>query len=269
MLSREINHTAAMVKALQDERVERERLAAIGQMVQRIAHNLRNPLSGIRGMAELTLDDLPPGSGLRLKQERIISAVDKFEGWLSQLLRVTKPLDIRPRRADPRRWIAGVVEAHQAMAAAKGVRLELDIADAPERATFDPEHLEHALVAIVTNAVQATPRDSRVTVRLAREGHEWLIEVKDQGPGVPEEFREQVFRPYFTTKRDGNGIGLAVARFVIHAHGGTVMVEAAVDGDSGALFRVRLPLRQDPVEVAEAAEAAGGSDREAPEPVTA
>src|SRR5262249_25264293 len=95
-LSTEVNHMAGLVRAMQDERVERDRLAAAGEMVRRLTHNLRNPLAGIRGLAEITRGDLPPAADeLRENQERIIATIDRFEHWLSELLSATSPLTVQ------------------------------------------------------------------------------------------------------------------------------------------------------------------------------
>jgi signal transduction histidine kinase len=85
-LSSEVNHMAGMVRMMLDERVERERLAAVGEMVRRLAHNLRNPLSGIRGLAELSREETAPGTHVHENQNRIILSVDRFEKWLADLL---------------------------------------------------------------------------------------------------------------------------------------------------------------------------------------
>lgn len=276
-LSAEVNHMAGMVKQLQVERVEQERLAAIGELVRRLAHNLRNPLSGIRGLAEMTRSDAaslgPAGSDVREAQSRIISAVDRFEGWLSALLNVTKPTQIQAEPTDTTHWLSGLVDAHRPMAQTRGVRVDLDQSAAPATAVVDARHLEHAVSAILSNAIEAsaaTPAATRVmppTVRIVsrvaengKAGPIWELRIEDTGPGVPPDLRESVFKPYFTTKKDGNGIGLAVTQQVVRAHGGRVHVEDAQPASSsgedgkgglgphGAAFVIRLPLAQRPAE---------------------
>jgi signal transduction histidine kinase len=251
-LSHEVNGMASQIVRMQDERVERERLAAIGEMVRRLAHNLRNPLAGIRALAELTAGELGPESNLHENQTRIIQSIDRFEKWLSDLLRVTRPLAISPEPCKVRPLLAGVIDAHRPMAQSKNIDLELDDSQMPEEAVFDPRHLEHTIVAIVTNAIQASPPGSKVRIAARRASdQEWEISVADQGPGVPPELLDRIFNAYFTTKRDGSGIGLAIAQQVVRAHGGRITVEKGLgDADrngtsaSGATFVVRLPLTQ-------------------------
>jgi signal transduction histidine kinase len=262
-LSSEVNHMAGMISAMQDERVERERLAAIGEMVRRLAHNLRNPLSGIRSLAELSKADLPGDSPVQENQDRIVATVDRFEKWLAEMLTATSPLNIEPEPVPVAPWLRALVEPLRPMGAAKGVELRVDLAAAPPEARFDPRHLEHALVGVVTNAIQASPRGAAVTVSAVAKGTQWEIRVRDRGPGVPPELVERIFRPYFTTKRDGTGIGLAVAKQVVEQHGGRVAVERASSapegpaapaprgsgagsGGPGATFVFQLPLRVEP-----------------------
>jgi signal transduction histidine kinase len=237
-----------MVVAMQEERIERERLAAVGEMVRRIVHNLRNPLAGIRSLAELTIADLPEGSGARGNQERIMSTVDRFESWLVRLLNVTKPLNLKVGDVAIEPWLTGVIEAHTPMAKAKEVRIRLDAEAAPEKAVFDAGLFEQALSALISNGVDAAPHGGQVRLTAAGEGKSWRITIEDTGEGVPPEAREQIFRPYFTTKPDGNGIGLAIVKQIVEQHGGQIVLESPNSSPqdakigSGARFLLTMPL---------------------------
>ncbi len=252
LLSDEVDHMAGTIATMQEERVERERLAAVGEMVRRIAHNLRNPLAGIRSLAELTRSDLAPGSLSRGNQDRIVQTVDRFEGWLKELLSATSPLSTSLMPTPVADWLLRSVDPLRALAASKGVELTQESGDAPPKAPIDSRHLEQALVAVVTNAIQASPNGSRVviTARLTpQDESSWELRVSDGGPGVPPELQEKIFRPYFTTRRDGTGIGLALAKQVVEQHGGRIWVEPGDPvsangnkGAAGAVFVMRLPL---------------------------
>lgn len=248
-LSAEVNHMAATIASMTQERVERERLAAIGEMVQRVAHNLRNPLAGIRSLAEVTHSELPPASDLRDIQSRIMATVDRFEGWLKDLIRSTRPLDIEPARLDLSAWLPRVIDALKPLAESRRISLDLRLPAAPIVISADARHLEQAVVAIVTNAIQAAPPQTAVEVELSTfNEHSARIDVADQGPGVPAELRQRIFQPYFTSKPDGTGIGLALARHVIHQHRGTIHVQDRVSSppgahssSPGALFSILIP----------------------------
>lgn len=269
-LSTEVNHMAGMVKQMQTESVEQARLAAVGEMVRRLAHNLRDPLNGIRGLAELTRMEArelgPAGAAVRESQDRIIHSVDLFGGWLSDLLNVTKPTTIHAQPTDAARWLAGLVEAHGPLAQTRGVGLTLHQESDSAKAVFDPRHLEQAVSAILSNAIDAAANHARPSgtpsvrvvsrvVQNGQPGKTWELSIEDSGPGVPPDLRDSIFKPYFTTKQHGSGIGLAVAQQVVRAHGGQISVEdvepgpqeaGQTPGSAGARFRIRLPLDRRP-----------------------
>lgn len=243
----EVNHMAGMVDRLQREAVERERLAAVGQMVRRIVHNVRNPLAGIRGLAEVTRLDMPAGTEGRENLTLIVNTVDSFEKWLNDLLESTRPLELRPRPVPLSAWVQGVVQTHLPAARSKGVSIEISAERAPESVEIDARHMDHALAAVLANAIDAAPGGSAVRVVIAGADPERRFEVRieDEGPGVPAELRERIFEPHFTTKAHGTGIGLAIAQQIVKAHGGLITLDEASKNGSeshGAVFRIRLPV---------------------------
>lgn len=244
MLGREVNQMAATVKRMQSEAVERERFAAVGQVVRRLAHNIRNPLAGIRSLAETTLDDLPKNDEREDAQRRIISTVDRFDGWLTDFLHASSPARVAPVECDPSPWLEGAVEALRPMGEGRGVKIRVDLTGAPRHACFDPVQLEQAVVAVVTNAVEVTPEGGDVEINVTREGDEWVLSVIDDGPGLGEGAPDRVFDPDYTTKPGGHGIGLASARWIVRRHGGMMRAHNAesASGRSGARFDMRLPL---------------------------
>lgn len=243
-LASEVNHMAGMIDQMQREAIERERLAAMGEMVRRLAHNIRNPLSGIRSIAELSKRRAQEDAALREDQQSIISTVDRFNSWLTELLDATSPLTIQFSTCDVRPWLKDTVASQRPIATMKSIDVVVEDDRAPEKAVFDPRHLEHAVVGILTNALQASPNNSTVTVRAHENGGDrWTIEIEDEGPGIPVENREKIFRPYFTTKSDGNGIGLAVTNHVVTQHNGTIRIESPEKG--GTRFVIDLPTGHD------------------------
>ena len=186
MLGREVNEMASRVVRMQTEAVERERFAAVGRVVRRVAHNIRNPLAGIRGLAETTRDEIEHGADpgdLRDAQERILATVDRFDRWLTDFLRASSPDRVAPEARPARAWLESGVEALRPMTDARGVRLDVVSGGAPERAVFDAAQLEQALVAVVTNAVEATPAAGSVRVTGALDGAPGKAEGgADRGP---------------------------------------------------------------------------------------
>jgi len=255
LLSEEINEMAQTITEIQKQLVKRERLAAVGEMMRRIVHNLRNPLAGIRSLAELTQSELPPDSDEFENQRRILVTVDQFEKWLEEVLHSTQPLEVRPMPVNPAIFLESLVEPQRAAAEAKSIKLIVDTDNAPENANVDQMHFHHALVALIANAIEACPEGATIKVigreifdnrrsLLTRNGNPrrsgglWEIIVEDSGPGIDPDLRNRVFEPYFTTKKAGFGIGLAIVRNVVRAHEGEIDVSASEMG--GARFTITL-----------------------------
>jgi signal transduction histidine kinase len=248
-LGHEVDEMSGLIHRMIEERIENERLAAVGEMVQRIVHNIRGPLGGIRSVAEVAERSADSQDLVRASLARIRATVDRFDIWVNEMLQVTRPVDIQPRPVELAPWLASVVESGTPAAEAAGVLLDLALDHPPERPSFDPAHLEQALVAIITNAIQATPSGGHVHVRAGRTNPRapWRIEIDDSGPGIDPDNLARIFRPYFTTKKGGNGIGLAHARQIVERHEGRLWAENIENGDhkatghSGARFVIELP----------------------------
>jgi len=244
-LGDEFNHMASMIQSMQDERVERERLAAMGEMAQRTVHNLRTPLAGIRALAETTHDELNDDSDLREIQQRIITTVDRFEGWLQGMLRVSSPLELQLRSYAPFELVSGVIDSHRGAAERKSLEIAVSGDTEPiSDAIGDPAQLEHAITAVMSNAIDYAPAGSEIEVDIGSERGYWTLEVRDHGIGIPTDLHVSIFRPYFTTRKGGTGIGLALVKRIIDQHRGSIVVKSPLNGDSepGTAFLMRISL---------------------------
>lgn len=244
-LGDEFNEMARTIVAMQDERIERERLAAMGEMAQRTVHNLRTPLAGIRALAETTRHELDESSELVEMQDRIIESVDRFETWLQGMLRVSSPIELELIGCDPSRIAQRVIDAHAALATKKGVALSLGTDGAPSKIIADHTHLEHALTALVSNAIDFTDPGRAVRVSIGSDhGGFWVLRVEDEGSGIDPDVQGSIFRAYFTTRKSGTGIGLAMVKRIIEQHRGEIGVISPCDPDSGlgTRFDFRIPI---------------------------
>ncbi|MFW5653268.1 MAG: ATP-binding protein [Planctomycetota bacterium] len=256
VLAREVNSMAATVVDTQQRLVERERLAAVGEMMRRLVHNLRNPLAGIRSLAEITRYELDEASDLRENQDRIVSAVDRFEAWLNEMLRSTSPMHVHLQQIAPGPLLERAVESIVPHARGKSIEVAIELDPGLPEIEVDPLHIEQAAVSLLSNAVDMTPKSGRIMVRvehraeppeqvgdmaaMARTGGWWLLTVDDSGPGVPPHLRDRVFAPYFTTRKHGSGIGLAMVQNIARSHDGRAWVESSPLG--GARFVLAMPL---------------------------
>lgn len=245
-LSQEVNQMAATIAIMQAEAVAQERFSTLGQIARTLAHNLRNPLAGIRSIAEATRLELDRETQFYEDQTLIIQIVDRFERWLNELLRSSTPVSLTPRMDSPAAVLIGVREAHLPLARSKSVELELDIENAPKQASFDAAYLEQALVALTTNALEAVVEGGTVCIgaeHVAGNGR-WRVTVADSGPGLEPEVAQNACRPYFTTKPHGTGCGLALVSNVVQAHRGTIEIGRSAR-PGGAEFILELQVRHD------------------------
>ena len=241
-LAREVNDMAATIVEMQTRSIEQERLAAAGEMVTRLAHNIRNPLAGIRGLAETTISLHPEDEDVITSQQRIINTVDRFEKWLRDLQQSVSPLKLNPLHVPILDLLDGVVAALSPMLDRRNVRIQVLVDPAMRHVHIDSLHFEQAVVALVTNAVQASHNGQTVRIRVGpvhNNPGRWRLTVEDDGVGIPPELRKKIFLPYFTTKPEGNGIGLAMASKVVRLHGGELTVESEVG--RGSRFHAVLP----------------------------
>ncbi len=244
-LAGEVNQMAATIVDMQTKMVEQERLAAAGEMVTRLAHNIRNPLAGIRGLSETTIDINRDDAETVGCQERIIATVDRFEKWLRDLQQSVSPMTVNVRPVAIEELLEATVSALRPMLERRGVSVKVEVDPTLKEVSVDAMHLEQAVVSLLTNAAQASASGMEIQIRaerIAGEPNHWCLIVQDQGGGIPPEIREKIFEPYFTTKPDGNGIGLAMTQKVVRLHGGRLSVES--DLGKGSRFEIRLPGAQ-------------------------
>ncbi|MCA9304152.1 MAG: HAMP domain-containing histidine kinase [Phycisphaerales bacterium] len=245
-LGEEFNRMGGLIHTMQVRRIEQERLAAMGEMAQRTVHNLRTPLAGIRALSETTLDELPEGSDLADLQKRIIVTVDRFEGWLKEMVRTSAPLEMHPAEYNPDSLVSSVIEAHRAAAQSRGCRIEMEGSAGSGKAIGDAHHLEHAITAVLSNAVEYAPEGSAIRVRVGGgkddSGRYWTVRIENSGEMIPEALQQTIFRPYFTTRKNGTGIGLALCHRVVQQHLGRIEIKSPLNASDsiGCAFLIQI-----------------------------
>ncbi len=217
--------------------LENERLAVVGEMAATVAHAIRNPLSSIRTSVELALDH-DPGKFAE-PAEDIVREVDKVEHWVRQLLAFSGLGSVAREALDPNVLVRKALAACERQGERQGVRVVATLASPTPEARGDATLIEHVLVNLVSNALDAMPSGGTLAVTTRRVGPECEIAVQDSGAGIRPEDLAHVFEPFFTTKTRGTGLGLALARRSVEHMGGSLALENAPD--AGAIARLRLP----------------------------
>lgn len=222
---------------------ESEHLAALGRLVSSIAHDLRNPLAGIRALAQLLQRsrDAAPRDAENVRE--ILGLTDRMHATLSDLLEFARPGLRRDEPLALEELVASLLGEARRWPSADGRALELvgGPDGAPLVVSGVRERVETLVANLVDNALQAAPRGGRVRVALRRRDGRAEAAIEDDGPGIAPDALPNLFRPFFTTKTRGTGLGLAIARKNAEAMGGTIAVDRSPDL-GGARFVVTLPL---------------------------
>lgn len=220
------------------EMSRRERFAQLGEMGAALAHEIRNPLSGIKGYAQLLLED-PHCPGEGAPAAMIVEESLRLERLVNDLLSFvrTRPVMLAPVR------VAEVLRCCLTMLArdmeAQSVRVTTDLGD-DFLAMGDRDELEQVFLNLVRNALQAMPEGGTLQVRMRREKDSLVTEIRDSGHGIPQEDWERVFTPFITTRARGTGLGLAICKKIVEEGGGSIRV--AGSSSSGTAIEVRLPF---------------------------
>ncbi|MEA2748245.1 MAG: hypothetical protein QOI41_2388 [Myxococcales bacterium] len=238
-----------MVQSLarvQKELIDRERLAALGELSASIAHEVRNPLAIIFNSLGSMRRLLKPEGDVALLIDIVAEEADRLNRMVGDLLDYSRPVrpDLEPLPLQALLGDAVTAACRQCGRGADRVTNIVTIEPGAETLRADPRLLRQALVNLFLNAYQAMPQSGTLAVHAAcvqRNGVSVSeLHIKDTGCGIPPEARERLFEPFFTTKAMGTGLGLAVVRRIIEGHGGSIELAS---GDSGAEFCVRLPQR--------------------------
>ncbi len=224
----------------------REKLAAVGNLAAGVAHELRNPLSSIKGYATYFGGRFPEGSSDREAAEIMVREVDRLNRAIGDLVGLSRPTDVKPRPTDMARLIADILRLIEQDAAARSVRIRLEAPDDAVVLPVDPDRMRQVLLNVCLNALQAMPGGGDLALSLTAppDADMACIEVRDTGEGIAPDVLPHIFDAYFTTKSQGTGLGLATAHKIMEAHGGGISV--ASEPGRGTLFRLYLPMRQAP-----------------------
>jgi two-component system sensor histidine kinase PilS (NtrC family) len=235
------------IKTLRNQAERAQRFAALGQLATGLAHEIRNPLSSISGSVEMVRE----GNALSSEDARllgiVISEVERLNSLVTTMLQVGRPSQIQTEALDLRSIAGEVVAVARGEAtASNGLDIDEIEPDEPVVAIVDPDRMRQVVWNLLKNALQASPRGGRVEVRTGRDPNgRAFLEVADEGPGIEEAQRERLFDMFYSGRRHGVGLGLALVRQIVDQHKGRIEI---VDRDGpGTCFRVTLPTNEDSV----------------------
>ena len=217
-----------------------ERLAALGQLAAAVAHEVRSPLAVIRSAAQGLAESLPRNDEESHRAYSFITAeIDRLGNVVDSLLAFARPLRVEARPVSVHQLFDRALLLAREELDGKALRVRRDEPAALPEVRADGDLICQVLLGLLANAAEAAPSGGEVALAAAAADGTVEIVVADSGPGVPAELRARIFEPFFTTRPHGTGLGLAVARHIVEAHGGRIEVGERTGG--GARFTLRLP----------------------------
>ncbi|MEQ6281035.1 two-component system sensor histidine kinase ZraS [Kluyvera huaxiensis] len=228
-------------KLLQEATHRKEKLMALGHLAAGVAHEIRNPLSSIKGLAKYFAERTPPGGEAYELAQVMAKEADRLNRVVSELLELVRPAHLKWQPVDLNEVIGHSLQLVSQDASGRDITLQFTAQPSLCRIQADPDRLNQVLLNLYLNAIQAIGREGIITVAVAECGDGRIkLSVADSGKGMTAEQLQAIFTPYFTTKADGTGLGLAVVQNIVEQHGGTIHVESMPG--KGAVFTLYLPV---------------------------
>jgi two-component system CheB/CheR fusion protein len=225
-------------KEAEEKLAQQAALARVGQMAAVVAHEVRNPLAGIKGAIQVLMSRRAAGDGELPVMRDIIGRIDSLSELINDLMLYARPRPPRLAVIELRPLVSDAVTIVRRDPVGQSIDIAVEGIDVS--ASVDAEMVRATVLNLLLNAAQAMAGRGRIVVTLGRSGNAAVIEVRDNGPGIPDEIRNRVFEPFFTTKARGGGLGLPIARRTAELHGGSLALECPDAG--GTVVTLTLPI---------------------------
>jgi signal transduction histidine kinase len=238
-------HDVESVREIENDLELSRRLAAIGRLTAGVGHEVKNPINAIVVHLELMRTKLGDADHRAMRHLEVIeSEIQRLDRVVQTLVDFSRPVELQLKEQDMRRIVSGVLMLASAELETRDIQVQSDLPDHPVLAKVDADLLKQALLNVVLNGAQAMSEGGKLRVSLAEDGRMALLSIHDQGAGIPPDVRDKIFDLYFTTKKDGSGIGLAMTYRIVELHNGSIEVES--DATHGTTFILRFPLNSPP-----------------------
>lgn len=220
-----------------------ERLAALGEMVAGVSHEIKNPLGIIQSTSEL-LNNMPNADEAQKRLSGVITEESiRLNRIVTEFLDFARPHELNVHEFDIKKAINKNIEFLKPELEKKGIVVEFNPDDRPFMIEADQDLIHRVLMNLVINAIQATPESGTITVHVREGKGTCIIEIRDTGSGISNENISKIFNPFFTTKERGSGLGLPIVRKIIEGHGGTIDIESSEGNGTSVVLNLPRKLR--------------------------
>ncbi len=220
-----------------------ERLAALGEMVAGVSHEIKNPLGIIQSTSEL-LNNMPDATETHKKLSGVITEESiRLNRIVTEFLDFARPHALNLREFDLKEIINKNIEFLKPELEKKGISVENNLDGRSHIIEADQDLLHRVMMNLIINAIHAIPGEGRIFINIAEEKGSYNIEIKDTGSGISEENMKKIFNPFFTTKQKGSGLGLPIVRKIIEGHGGQIDIESTEGNGTSVMIRLSKRIR--------------------------
>jgi two-component system sensor histidine kinase HydH len=231
------------VRRLQGEIRRKEKLAAIGGLAAGVAHEIRNPLSSIKGIATYFKNKSDQNSDDEEMAGVMIEEVERLNRVIRELLEFARPTELKLKTTDVNSLIEHSVRLIEKEASDKNIDIKLDLSQQPVSAQIDSDRFSQCLLNLYLNALQAMGKGGQLSIKDSVTHDNFIvIEIRDTGSGIKVENLNKIFDPYYTTKTKGTGLGLAIVHKIVEAHNGSIKVRS-ISGQVTS-FIITVPAKQ-------------------------
>jgi len=238
--NRQLRQSYEQLRRTQEALVLKEKLAMLGEMAATVAHEIRNPLTAIRGFAQRIARKREGDERVCNYCEVIVEEVDRLDRVVKDVLDFARRFSPKLAPTDLNALLKETVELLQDELVENNILFVPSFDLSLPKINVDAKQIKQVLVNLIQNARQAMPSEGTLTISTERQGDWVVLAISDTGPGIPPENLERIWEPFFTTRTHGTGLGLALARRIIEEHGGRIEVESTVG--EGTTFRIFLPV---------------------------
>lgn len=234
------------MRRLKQEIIRSQRLASLGSLAAGVAHEIRNPLSSIKGFATYFRERYEDNPDDRETAETMIREVDRLNRVITQLLEFARPLTMNRQPTSIQTVIRHALRTVEGQARERGIIIEADLQPEIGKIPLDADRISQVLLNLLLNAIAAMEQGGLLRVSLKRRDDRTIrITVADTGAGIRKEDLPRVFDPYFTTKPSGTGIGLPIVQKIVEAHGGEILLESEPGKGTAATLLLPVPINEE------------------------
>jgi len=236
------------VRTLRREVARSQRLASVGRLAAGVAHEIRNPLSSIKGFATYFKERYPDRPDDQQTADIMIQEVDRLNRVVGQLLEFARPISVKRQPISLQALLNDSIKLIKDRAAEKNISIQTQNNTRVDEVRIDPDRINQVLLNLYLNAIASMESGGELKVEISSDAQHRnvVIQVSDTGDGISRENLSKIFEPYFTTKSTGTGLGLAIAHNIIEAMGGKITVES--DTEAGTTFSITIPISKSQTE---------------------